>query len=94
MGQLKAAGLVTVEPGVGGASLARRPEEITLLDVFDAVEVTPHDLFSFHDDPNPACPVGGSVHAVLDGKLASAQNALRADLGKTTLADLLAELSH
>ena len=94
LGQLKAAGLVTVEPGVGGASLVRRPEEITLLDVFDAVEVTPHDLFSFHDDPNPACPVGGSVHAVLDGKLASAQNALRADLGKTTLADLLAELSR
>lgn len=90
LGQLKAAGLVTVEAGVGGASLARAPEDITLLDVFDAVEAAPDDLFSFHEAPNPACPVGGSIHAVLDGKLASAQNALRADLGKTTLADLLA----
>lgn len=90
LGQLKAAGLVAVEAGVGGASLVRAPEDITLLDVFDAVEAAPDDLFNFHEDPNPACPVGGSIHAVLDGKLASAQNALRADLGKTTLADLLA----
>ena len=92
LGQLKTAGLVTVEAGVGGTSLARRPEDITLLDVFDAVEATPHDLFSFHDNPNPACPVGGSIHAVLDSKLASAQESLRTDLRKTTLADLLAEV--
>ena len=94
LGQLKAAGLVTVEAGVGGASLARAPEGITLLDVFDAVEAAPRDLFSFHDDPNPACPVGRSVHSLLDGKLASAQDALRADLAKTTLADLLEKMQN
>lgn len=94
LGQLKAAGLVTVEAGVGGASLARAPEDITLLDVFDAVEAAPGELFSFHDDPNPACPVGSSIHLVLDGKLASAQNALRADLAKTTLADLLERMQN
>ena len=95
LGQLKAAGLVTVEAGVGGASLAHQPEDITLLDVFDAVEASPDGpagMFNFHDAPNPACPVGGSIHAVLDGKLASAQQAFRADLDKTTLADLLKEI--
>ena len=92
LGQLKAAGLVTVEAGVGGASLARAPKDITLLDVFDAVEAAPDGMFSFHEHPNPACPVGGSVHSVLDGRLLSAQNALRADLRKTTLADLLSEM--
>lgn len=94
LGQLKAAGLITVEAGVGGASLARAPENITLLDVFDAVEAAPDELFSFHDNPNPACPVGSSIHAVLDDKLASAQNALRDDLRKTTLADLLEEVGN
>lgn len=95
LGQLKAAGLVTVEAGVGGAELARAPEDITLLDVFDAVEAAPEGpvgLFNFHDNPNPACPVGGSIHAVLDAKLASAQAAFRTELQKTTLADLLSEL--
>lgn len=97
LGQLKAAGLVTVEAGVGGASLVRQPEDITLLDVFDAVEAAPDGpagLFNFHDAPNPVCPVGGSIHAVLDGKLASAQAAFREDLRKTTLADLLGEIGR
>ena len=94
LGQLKAAGLVTVEVGVGGASLAKDPRDITLLDVFDAVESAPEDLFSFHENPNPACPVGRSIHPLLDAKLASAQEALRADLRKTTLADLLQEMGE
>lgn len=38
LGQLKAAGLVTVEAGVGGAALAKEPKKITLWDIFCAVE--------------------------------------------------------
>ena len=38
MQQLKAADLVTVKRGQGGASLGRKAEEISLLDVFEAVE--------------------------------------------------------
>ena len=85
----KAAGLVKVEAGVGGASLAKDPSEITLLDVFDAVSAVDDVLFAFHDAPNPACPVGKNIHAVLDEKLESANQALRDDLAKTTLKDLL-----
>ena len=74
---------------VGGASLAKDPSEITLLDVFDAVSAVDDVLFAFHDAPNPACPVGKNIHAVLDEKLESANQALRDDLAKTTLKDLL-----
>ena len=42
-----------------------------------------------NDAPNPACPVGKNIHAVLDEKLESANQALRDDLAKTTLKDLL-----
>lgn len=99
LGALKAAGLVTVEAGVGGAALARPADAITLRDVFDAVEnsaapsAEAHGLFGFHERPNAACPVGGHIHAVLDGRLQAAQDALRASLAQTTIADLLAELS-
>ena len=75
--------------GVGGASLAKDPSEITLLEVFDAVSAVDDALFAFHDAPNPACPVGKNIHAVLDEKLESANQALRDDLAKTTLKDLL-----
>ena len=93
LGQLRKAGLVTVEAGVGGAALARPAGQITLLDAFDAAE-SGANLFGFHEHPSPACPVGGHIHEVLDSRLAAAQSALRASLAQTTIADLLAELPN
>ncbi len=92
LGQLKDAELIEVAAGVGGAHMARPLSEITLLDVFNAVEAVDGPLFDFHNDPNPSCPVGRNVHAVLDDKLANAQRALETSLAKTTLADLECEL--
>ena len=88
LGQLKSAGLVQVKAGEGGASLARAPEEITLLDVFRAVEEE-QALFHFHDNPNPDCPVGRNVHAVLDQRLEDVQAAMKSQLAATTLQMLL-----
>lgn len=90
--QLKAAGLVNVERGVGGASLARSAEDITLLDVFKAVGAVEGNLFSFHEEPNPNCPVGRSIQSALGEKLTDAQAALEGSLRQTTLADLLEEV--
>lgn len=92
LGQLKEAGIVSVEAGVGGASLARPAEDITLLDVYRAVECVDGDLFNFHADPSAACPVGRNVHAVLDGRLAAAQRALEEQLATTTIAELGSEV--
>lgn len=88
LGMLKEAGLVHVEAGVGGASLARPLDEITLLDIYRAVESVAGELFDFHASPNPACPVGRNIHAVLDGELTAAQAALEGRLAQTSLADL------
>ena len=94
LGQLKEADLVTVEAGVGGASLAKDPADITMLDVFRAVDsLDGGNLFDFHTHPNPDCPVGGHIHEVLDGELADAQAALEHRLAQTTLADLLKRLN-
>ena len=51
------------------------------------------ELFHFHENPNPACPVGKNIHSVLDNHLAEAQQAMENELKKVTLADLCAELS-
>ena len=92
MQSLKAAGMIDVKAGSGGARLARRPEDITLFDVYSAVDSVEGDLFHFHDIPTPACPVGRSNHAVLDVKLQEAQAALENRLKKTTLADLAGQI--
>lgn len=92
MQSLKAAGMIDVKAGSGGARLARRPEDITLFDVYSAVDSVEGDLFHFHENPNPACPVGRNIHAVLDVKLHEAQAALENQLKKTTLADLAGQI--
>lgn len=93
LGQLKAAGLVTVKAGEGGASLAKEPKDITLMDVFDAVEKE-EALFHFHENPNPECPVGKNVHAVLDRRLLSIQEAMREQMEAITLQDLIDDMDH
>lgn len=91
--QLKAAGLVTVKAGEGGASLAKEPKDITLLDIFDAVEKE-EALFHFHENPNPECPVGKNVHAVLDNKLFAIQEVMREKMKSVTLQDLIDDLNE
>ncbi|MDE5640920.1 MAG: Rrf2 family transcriptional regulator [Bifidobacterium castoris] len=88
IGKLKDAGLVTVDAGIGGAHVARPLESITLLDVYRAIEGPGRQLFGFHDNPNPQCPVGRNIHTLLDGELDAAQHALETQLGQTTLAQL------
>lgn len=88
LGQLKEAGLIRVEAGVGGAFLAKAPEDITLLDIFNAVECVDGPLFHFHESPNPKCPVGRSIHPVLDSTLADIQRTLENRLAQTTLLDM------
>lgn len=93
LGQLKAAGLVTVKAGEGGASLAKDPKTITLMDIFEAVEKE-EELFHFHENPNPECPVGKNVHAVLNGRLRSIQEAMQSRMQSVTLQDLIDDMDQ
>ena len=53
LGQLKAAGLVEVARGSGGASIPRPLNEISFLDIYNAVECIENgELFHFHENPN------------------------------------------
>lgn len=92
---LKAAGIVEVKAGSGGASLCRDARTVTLYDVFravDAVEGAEGELFHFHEKPNPACPVGRNIRGILDPHLADAQRAMEKELQKVSLFDLAQEL--
>ena len=91
---LKAAGMVKVKAGSGGASIAKDLKGITLFDVYRAVDSVDGDIFHFHENPNPACAVGKNIHAVLDTHLADAQRALENELKKVTLYDLTQELQE
>ncbi len=91
---LKAAGMIEVKAGSGGATIVRDLKDITLYDVYRAVDSVEGDIFHFHENPNPACPVGKNIHAVLDTHLADAQAAMENELKKVTLLDLTRELDQ
>lgn len=93
LGQLKAAGLITVKAGEGGSALAKKPKDISLMDIFDAVEKE-EELFHFHENPNPECPVGRNVHAVLDKRLLSIQEAMKQEMKSITLQSLIDDMNH
>ena len=88
LGKLKAAGLVEVAAGVGGASLAKPLDKITFLDVFRAVE-TDEGLFHLHENPNPNCPVGKNIQNILNGRFEEIKLVLDKELESITLQSLL-----
>jgi len=89
VGALRNAGMVTVQPGVGGgAQLARHPGEITLLDVYRAVE-DDEGLFSLHpQQPRRECSIGGNIQAVLQGVFCRAKVAMEEVLERVTVEDV------
>ncbi len=87
--QLKAAGLVKVARGTGGATISRPLDEITFLDIFKAVECVDNgELFHFHENPNTDCPVGRNIHVILDDKLQRVQAAMERELASITLEEV------
>lgn len=93
--QLKTAGLVTVARGTGGVTMTRPLDQITFLDVYKAVECTPNEeMFHFHENPNPKCPVGKNIHHVLDKRLLEVQKAMEKKLSEMTLADVKNDMAE
>ncbi|MCI5795159.1 MAG: Rrf2 family transcriptional regulator [Ruminococcus sp.] len=92
LGQLRNAGIVETRQGSGGAHLAKALDEITLYDIYKAVDcVDDEGLFHFHENPNADCPVGRNIHKAMDDRLQTAQSALENELKKTTLAEIVAD---
>ncbi|WP_078427730.1 Rrf2 family transcriptional regulator [Alkalihalobacterium alkalinitrilicum] len=93
IGMLKKAGLVEVHPGIAGSKLARNLSEITLLDVYKAVNVVQdNELFSVHDNPNPNCLVGNNIQGAILPVLSAAQLAMEKVLENVTIEDIVQDI--
>ncbi|UOY87064.1 Rrf2 family transcriptional regulator [Bacillus glycinifermentans] len=88
---LKKADILTSRPGVAGARLKRDPEDISLLDIYRAVQ-SQEELFAIHEKPNPDCPVGKRIQSTLDETFYSVQQAMENELASKSLKDILFHL--
>lgn len=95
MQQLKKAGIVDVRRGSGGASIPKDLTDITLLDVYEAVEsIEDGNLFHFHENPNPLCPVGRNIHKIMDKRLEEIQTAMEEKMRSVTLKDVMEDANR
>ncbi|KXY55078.1 Rrf2 family transcriptional regulator [Bacillus cereus] len=91
---LKKSGIVHVSQGKNGAHLFKAPQFITLLDVYRAVGVVEKNkLFSFHEKPNPMCPVGARIHMVLELILIQSQEKMEEFLENVTMQQVVSLLN-
>lgn len=75
--------------GTGGITPTRPLSEITFYDVYKAVDpIEDDELFHFHENPNPDCPVGRNIHNLLNDKLDAIQKAMEDEMKKYTIEDL------
>jgi Rrf2 family protein len=96
MQALSGAGIVSTIPGPkGGYRLARKPEEITLLDIVLAVE-GPAPAFRCAEirqrGPNPLPGRYFTKPCGINAAMLKAERAYRAELAKVSIADIMADL--
>ncbi|WP_238649679.1 Rrf2 family transcriptional regulator [Paenibacillus piscarius] len=92
-GMLSKAGLVEVRPGVAGAKLTRSAADITLLEIYKAVNaVEENSLFAVHEHPNPECPVGKNIAGAIVPVFSQAQKAMEDELQKVTLDQIVHQI--
>lgn len=92
LGDLRKVGLVQSRRGAGaGWVLAREPEDITLLEVYLAVEGGgPFGMH--HTPPNADCPVGFGIRPALQVVYSELEEQIRKGLARTTIADVLRDV--
>ena len=87
---LKRANLLLRNQGSFEYFLIKPKEEISLLDIYVAVQ--PQQLLHTHQQSNPDCPVGSHINHVLDPIVAQAEQALQEHLAQQTLADIIGQI--
>lgn len=87
MAKMKAAGLITSSQGSAGALLARPAEEISMLDVYRALEGNKR-LLHLDTHVNPQCESGVFIQLAVQNAYNDIQNVLEGKMAAISLASL------
>ncbi len=91
MSALSKAGLLTTQSGTVDPKLAKPAEEITLLDIYYALD-DDHNLLHIDEKTNMACPVGRNIQQTLDGAYTKVQQAAEESMKQITLKSLIDDI--
>lgn len=89
---LKKAGIITVARGTGGAELCRKPSEITLYMIYQALEPDGlSSLIGIHSCEDRACPVAQNIRQVLQGPYKKIEDSIQTTMEGITLESMIEE---
>ena len=92
---LKKAELVDGHRGISGYQLTAAPEQLTLLQIYQAVmEETKIHLLDIHQNASDQCLVGRYIRPVLADLFADLEQVFARSLADKTLADCIAGIRH
>lgn len=89
MSALREGGLIETVPGFADPRLDRPADEISLYDIYLAVEGPGRHLFAIDEKTAPECIVGGNIQATLAEYYQQAETAAQAKLAGISLQDVL-----
>lgn len=92
--QLRKAELIETRHGVAGSTLTRKPKDITLLDVYNAVKKPEDTIFDMHQDTNLNCYVGGNIHEAVGLILNSLEKSVEEKLSTFTLDNVIRPIAE
>lgn len=95
LGDLRKAGLLSTQRGIGGSALTKNPEEITLWMVYQAVDGNSfEDFIGLHPNPSPQCPVGKKIYSLLEEPYNKIRHSMREAMEEITLQQLLDDYNN
>lgn len=92
---LKKAGLITVPRGTGGAELCKDPSQITLYQIYAALE--PNGLASLigiHPCQDRPCPVAQNIRKVLQTPYHKIEDSIKQAMESVTLQSMIDDFDH
>ena len=92
MSKLKKSGLIITQNGKATPSLARKPEKITLLDVYQSIEGNTN-LIQVDPKTNPNCVVGSNIQEALTESYSRLQEKVEREMEQMTLAELIHKIA-
>ena len=95
LSSLKKAGILEIAPGKGGARTLKAPSEVTLWDIYKAVNSEEdRQIFGFHDCGRSRCPVARNMHNVLDRHLTNAEDAVKNSFSGVTMEEVMKDMTE
>ena len=92
---LKKDGILSVKFGTGGTTLNCSLDEITLYRICNAIELDfLNKLIGIHASPSCLCPVGRSIHGVLDSSYQSVREDLQKSLQNISMEEIMDQYHH